>query len=94
MLKEKIYKMDYYSEKILTVLLLIFEYIAIIVAEKISLIIQNNIPYTAGKFYIPDIYFYLVIPAIYIFFVEHTKVNERFIFFLGNYAKNFLCCII
>ena len=57
MLREKIYKMDYYSEKILVVLLLIFEYIAIIVAEKISLIIQNNIPYTAGKFYIPDIYF-------------------------------------
>lgn len=89
MLKEKIYKMDYYSEKILTVLLLIFEYIAIIVAEKISLIIQNNIPYTAGKFYIPDIYFYLVIPAIYIFFVEHTKVNERFIFFWETMQRTF-----
>lgn len=89
MLKEKIYKMDYYSEKILTVLLLIFEYIAIIVAEKISLIIQNNIPYTAGKFYIPDIYFYLVIPAIYIFFVEHTKVNERFIFLGETMQRTF-----
>lgn len=89
MLGEKIYKMDYYSEKILIVLLLIFEYIAIIVAEKISLIIQNNIPYTAGKFYIPDIYFYLVIPAIYIFFVEHTKVNERFIFFWETMQRTF-----
>lgn len=89
MLREKIYKMDYYSEKILVVLLLIFEYIAIIVAEKISLIIQNNIPYTAGKFYIPDIYFYLVIPAIYIFFVEHTKVNERFIFFWETMQRIF-----
>lgn len=89
MLKEEIYKMDYYSEKILTVLLLIFEYIAIIVAEKISLIIQNNIPYTAGKFYISDIYFYLVIPAIYIFFVEHTKVNERFIFFWETMQRTF-----
>lgn len=89
MLREKIYKMDYYSEKILVVLLLIFEYIAIIVAEKISLIIQNNIPYTAGKFYIPDIYFYLVIPAIYIFFVEHTKVNERFIFFWETMQRTF-----
>lgn len=89
MLKEEIYKMDYYSEKILTVLLLIFEYIAIIVAEKISLIIQNNIPYTVGKFYIPDIYFYLVIPAIYIFFVEHTKVNERFIFFWETMQRTF-----
>lgn len=89
MLREKIYKMDYYSEKILIVLLLIFEYIAIIVAEKISLIIQNNIPYTTGKFYIPDIYFYLVIPAIYIFFVEHTKVNERFIFFWETMQRTF-----
>lgn len=89
MLREKIYKMDYYSEKILVVLLLIFEYIAIIVAEKISLIIQNNIPYTAGKFYIPDIYFYLVVPAIYIFFVEHTKVNERFIFFWETMQRTF-----
>lgn len=89
MLREKIYKMDYYSEKILVVLLLISEYIAIIVAEKISLIIQNNIPYTTGKFYIPDIYFYLVIPAIYIFFVEHTKVNERFIFFWETMQRTF-----
>lgn len=89
MLREKIYKMDYYSEKILVVLLLISEYIAIIVAEKISLIIQNNIPYTTGKFYIPDIYFYLVIPAIYIFFVEHTKVNERFIFFWETMQRIF-----
>ena len=89
MLKEEIYKMDYYSEKILTVLLLIFEYIAIIVAEKISLIIQNNIPYTTGKFYIPDIYFYLIIPAIYIFFIEHTKVNERFIFFWETMQRIF-----
>ena len=89
MLREKIYKMDYYSEKILTLLLLLFEYIAIIVAEKISLVIQNNIPYTTGKFYIPDIYFYLVIPAIYIFFIEHTKVNERFIFFWETMQRTF-----
>lgn len=89
MLKEKIYKIDYCSEKILTLLLIIFEYVAIIVAEKISLVIQNNIPYIIGRFYIPDIYFYLVIPAIYIFFIEHTKVNERFIFFWETMQRTF-----
>ena len=89
MLREKIYKIDYCSEKILALLLIIFEYIAIIVAEKISLVIQNNIPYTIGRFYIPDIYFYLVIPAIYIFFIEHTKVNERFIFFWETMQRTF-----
>lgn len=86
---DKIYKVDYYSEKILALLLIVVEYIAIIVAEKISLFVQNNIPYTTGKFYIPDIYFYLVIPAIYIFFVEHTKVNERFIFFWETMQRTF-----
>lgn len=86
---DKIYKVDYYSEKILALLLIVVEYIAIIVAEKISLFVQNNIPYTTGKFYIPDIYFYLVIPAIYIFFVEHTKVNERFIFFWETMQRIF-----
>lgn len=86
---DKIYKVDYYSEKILALLLIVIEYIAIIVAEKISLFVQNNIPYTTGKFYIPDIYFYLVIPAIYIFFVEHTKVNERFIFFWETMQRTF-----
>lgn len=86
---DKIYKVDYYSEKILALLLIVVEYIAIIVAEKISLFVQNNIPYTTGNFYIPDIYFYLVIPAIYIFFVEHTKVNERFIFFWETMQRTF-----
>lgn len=89
MLREKIYKIDYCSEKILALLLIIFEYVAIIVAEKISLVIQNNIPYTIGRFYIPDIYFYLVIPAIYIFFIEHMKVNERFIFFWETMQRTF-----
>lgn len=89
MLREKIYKIDYCSEKILALLLIIFEYIAIIIAEKISLVIQNNIPYTISKFYIPDIFFYLVIPAIYVFFIEHTKVNERFIFFWETMQRTF-----
>lgn len=86
---DKIYKIDYYSEKILIWLLGIVEYIAIIVAEKLSLVIQNNIPYTMGKFYIPDVYFYIVIPAIYIFFIAHTKVNERFIFFWETMQRTF-----
>lgn len=86
---DKIYKIDYYSEKILIWLLGIVEYIAIIVAEKLSLVIQNNIPYTIGKFYIPDVYFYIVIPAIYIFFIAHTKVNERFIFFWETMQRTF-----
>lgn len=86
---DKIYKIDYYSKKILIWLLGIVEYIAIIVAEKLSLVIQNNIPYTIGKFYIPDVYFYIVIPAIYIFFIAHTKVNERFIFFWETMQRTF-----
>lgn len=86
---DKIYKIDYYSEKVSIWMLGVVEYIAIIVAEKLSLVIQNNIPYTMGKFYIPDIYFYIVIPAIYIFFIEHTKVNERFIFFWETMQRIF-----
>ena len=87
--REKIYKIDYKSDRILPILLITIEYIAILIAEKLSLIIQNNIPYTAGKFYIPDIFFYIVIPSIYIFFVSHTKVNERFIFFWETMQRTF-----
>lgn len=89
MKKEQIYEIDYKSDRILPILLVIVEYVAILIAEKLSLSIQNNIPYTIGKFYIPDIFFYLVIPAIYIFFIEHTKVNERFIFFWETMQRTF-----
>lgn len=89
MKKEQIYEIDYKSDRILPILLVIVEYVAILIAEKLSLIIQNNIPYTIGKFYIPDIFFYLVIPVIYIFFIEHTKVNERFIFFWETMQRTF-----
>lgn len=89
MKKEQIYEIDYKSDRILPILLVIVEYIAILLAEKLSLIIQNNIPYTIGKFYIPDMFFYLVIPVIYIFFIEHTKVNERFIFFWETMQRTF-----
>ena len=67
MRRKKIYKIDYLSERILPVLLLMVEYIAVLFAEKISLMIQNNIPYTTGKFYLSEGYFYIIIPAVYIF---------------------------
>lgn len=89
MKSRKIYKIDYLSEKILPVLLVLVEYIAVLFAEKVSLIIQNNIPYTTGKFYLLDMYFYVIIPAIYIFFIAYTKVNERFIFFWETMQRTF-----
>ena len=93
MRRKKIYKIDYLSERILPVLLLMVEYIAILFAEKISLIIQNNIPYTTGKFYLSEGYFYIIIPAVYIFFIAYTKVNERFIFFWETMQRTFYAAL-
>lgn len=93
MRRKKIYKIDYLSERILPVLLLMVEYIAVLFAEKISLIIQNNIPYTTGKFYLSEGYFYIIIPAVYIFFIAYTKVNERFIFFWETMQRTFYAAL-
>lgn len=93
MRRKKIYKIDYLSERILPVLLLMVEYIAVLFAEKISLMIQNNIPYTTGKFYLSEGYFYIIIPAVYIFFIAYTKVNERFIFFWETMQRTFYAAL-
>ena len=87
--REKISKLDYYADKILPILLVAAEYIAILLAQKISLIWQNNLPYRTGTFFIPDIYFYIIIPAVYIFFMSYNKVHEKFIPFWETMQRTF-----
>ena len=87
--KEKISRLDYHADKILPVLLAAVEYLAILAAQKLSLVIQNSLPYKTGVFYLPDLYFYAVIPVIFLFFIFYNRVNERFIFFGETMQRTF-----
>ena len=58
-------------------------------AEKLSLIIQHNLPGMNGQFYISDLYFYGIIPLVFIFFLYYTKVNERFILYWETLQRTF-----
>ena len=85
----KFSKADYISAKFLPILICVTEYIAIIIAQKISLFIQHNLPFMNGVFYISDLYFYIVIPFVFIFFLYYTKVNERFILYWETLQRTF-----
>ena len=87
--KEKISRLDYHADKILPVLLAAVEYLAILAAQKVSLAIQNSLPYKTGVFYLPDLYFYFIIPVIFLFFIFYNRVNERFIFFGETMQRTF-----
>ena len=82
-------KIDYISAKLLPVLIFITEYISILLAQKISIFIQHNLPFTNGLFYISDLYFYVIIPLVFIFFLYYTKVNERFILYWETLQRTF-----
>lgn len=85
----KFSKADYISAKFLPILICVTEYIAIIIAQKISLFIQHNLPFMNGVFYISDLYFYVIIPFLFIFFLYYTKVNERFILYWETLQRTF-----
>ncbi|MDM8142647.1 sugar transferase [Megamonas hypermegale] len=81
--------MNYISTKLLPIVIFAVEYIAVLIAEKLSLIIQHNLPGMNGQFYISDLYFYGIIPLVFIFFLYYTKVNERFILYWETLQRTF-----
>ena len=87
--KNRITKLDYYSDKILPILLVVTEYLSILAAQKVSLMLQNNMPYKTGIFYLHDVYFYAIIPAIFIFFMYYAQVHEKFIPFWETMRRTF-----
>lgn len=89
MTAEHIRKMDLISHRILPIILIVVEYIAVIIAEWVSLKIQHSFPFPNGKFYLLDGYFYVTIPLIYIFFMKYTKADERFILFWETMKRTF-----
>lgn len=82
-------KINYISVKLLPILIFITEYASILIAQKLSLIIQHNLPCMNGLFYISDLYFYGIIPLVFIFFLYYTKVNERFILYWETLQRTF-----
>ena len=47
-------RLNYISTKLLPIVIFAVEYIAVLIAEKLSLIIQHNLPGMNGQFYISD----------------------------------------
>ena len=82
-------RLNYISTKLLPIVIFAVEYIAVLIAEKLSLIIQHNLPGMNGQFYISDLYFYGIIPLVFIFFLYYTKVNERFILYWETLQRTF-----
>ena len=75
--KEQITKIDTISPYILPVLVSIGDYLAIILSETLAFHLCDLI--TPYKFYldIPRAYFYIWIPAVFIFFLFYTGANKR-----------------
>ena len=82
-------KLESIFVKLLPIVIFVVEYIAILIAQKVSLFIQHNLPFKNGLFYISDLYFYGIIPMIFIFFLHYTKVNERFIMYWETLQRTF-----
>lgn len=82
-------KLKKYSNGILFLSTILIEYISILIAEKISLIIQHSLPFPNGEFFLLDLYFYILIPFIYIFFLQYNKANERFILYWETLQRIF-----
>ena len=73
----QISKWDYCSAYIVSIICAVSDYIAILLSEQIALSICQILFKQDLKFDIPNLFFYLWIPFIYIFFVFYTGGHKR-----------------
>ena len=88
--KEQISKLDYISHYIVPVIAGLGDYLAIVLAEKITWELAKII--IGGRFnlVIPNMYFYIWIPVVFIFFLFYTGAHRRMVPFF-EIIKNTLC---
>jgi undecaprenyl-phosphate galactose phosphotransferase len=67
-----------YASFLLPILLLLTDYIAIIFAEAISYILRRDLlPMANANFFIPTIYFYIIVPCIFLCFLHSANTHIR-----------------
>lgn len=70
-------KSTYFSD-ILPLLLFLVDYIAILFSEKLALFIRIDlIPFYGGGLSVPNLYFYIIIPLIFILFLAQTEIYTQ-----------------
>ena len=77
--KEQISKLDYISHYIVPVIAGLGDYLAIVLAEKITWELAKTIIGDRFNLVIPNMYFYIWIPAVFIFFLFYTGAHRRMV---------------
>lgn len=87
---QQISKLDYISHYIVPIIAGIGDYLAIILAEKITWELAKIVIGDRFNLVIPNTYFYVWIPAVFIFFLFYTGAHKRMVPFF-EIIKNTLC---
>ena len=91
-LQERISKLDNIAHYIIPIITAVGDYIAIILAEKIVWELTSLILGEDFKLIIPKMYFYIWIPAVFIFFLFYANAHKRMIPHF-EVIKNTFCAI-
>ena len=76
------------SNEVVFLSTILIEYISILVAEKISLIIQHSLLLPNGEFFLSNLYFYIIIPFIFSFCNIIKQMKD--LFFIGKRCNVYL----
>ena len=87
---QQISRLDYISHYIVPIIAGIGDYLAIILAEKITWELAKIVIGDRFNLVIPNTYFYVWIPAVFIFFLFYTGAHKRIVPFF-EIIKNTLC---
>ena len=88
--KQQISKLDYLSSYLVPIIVGLGDYIAIILAETITWELSKIVIGERFNLIIPNMYFYIWIPAVFIFFLFYSGAHRRMIPFFET-IKNTLC---
>lgn len=87
---QQISRLDYISHYIVPIIAGIGDYLAIILAEKITWELAKIVIGDRFNLVIPNTYFYVWIPAVFIFFLFYTGAHKRMVPFF-EIIKNTIC---
>ena len=87
---QQISRLDYISHYIVPIIAGIGDYLAIILAEKITWELAKIVISDRFNLVIPNTYFYVWIPAVFIFFLFYTGAHKRMVPFF-EIIKNTIC---
>lgn len=70
--------LDYYAAYLMPVILLLSDYVAVLLAEFAAFFLRKHvIPLYHGDFFIPNAYFYIFVPSVFLLFLYYGKTHIR-----------------